>query len=77
MEPDEEYSVYVGARWPALLRSAVLLGCTVHEAEDLVQASLVKCYVSWDKVMRATDRDAYVYRVLVNTHRSNHKRWWR
>ncbi len=78
MDGDEEYSAYVGARWNTLLRAAILLGCPVQEAEDLVQAALVKCYVSWDKVSKAHDRDAYVYRVLVNTHTSNHRRlWWR
>ncbi len=78
VDADEDYSDYVSARWPALLRSAVLLGCSLHEAEDLVQAALVNCYVSWDKVAEAADRDAYVYRVLVNTHTSNHRRrWWR
>lgn len=77
VDADEDYSNYVSARWPALLRSAVLLGCSLHEAEDLVQAALVNCYVSWDKVAKAADRDAYVYRVLVNTHTSNHRRrWW-
>lgn len=76
MDADEEYSAYVGARWSALLRSAIFLGCPVHEAEDLVQATLVKCYVGWDKVRKAHDKDAYVYRILVNTHTSNHRRFW-
>lgn len=49
MDADEEYSAYVSARWSTLMRSAILLGCQVHEAEDLVRATLVKCYVAWDK----------------------------
>jgi RNA polymerase sigma-70 factor (sigma-E family) len=77
VDVDEEYSAYVAARWPVLVRSAVFLGCGVHEAEDLVQSTLVKCYVSWDKVAKASNQDAYVYRILVNTHRSNHRRSWR
>lgn len=76
MDADEEYSAYVSARWSTLMRSAILLGCQVHEAEDLVQATLVKCYVAWDKVRKAHDNDAYVYRVLVNTHTSNRRRFW-
>lgn len=75
MDADEEYSAYVSARWSTLMRSAILLGCQVHEAEDLVQATLVKCYVAWDKVRKAHDKDAYVYRVLVNTHTSNRRRY--
>ncbi len=77
MQVDEEYSAYVAARWPGLVRTAVLLGCRVHEAEDLVQSTLVKCYVSWDKVAKATNQDGYVYRIMLNTHRSNHRRSWR
>ena len=77
MDVDEEYSAYVAARWPVLVRSAVLLGCSVHEAEDLVQSTLVKCYVSWDKVAKASNQDGYVFRIMLNTHRSNHRRWWR
>ncbi len=77
MNVDDEYSAYVAARWPVLVRSAVLLGCSIHEAEDLVQSTLVKCYVSWDKVAKASNQDGYVYRIMLNTHRSNHRRSWR
>jgi RNA polymerase sigma-70 factor (sigma-E family) len=77
MERDEDFSQYAGAYWPILLRSAVLLGCSLHEAEDLVQVTLLRCFVSWGKVTRAVDRDAYVYRILVNCHRdSRRRRWW-
>ena len=68
--PDDEYTAYVAARWSTLIRSARLLGCSAHEAEDLVQAALVKCYVSWSRVAAADDPDGYVYRVLLNTRRS-------
>lgn len=65
------------ARWPALVRSAVLLGCNPQEAEDLVQTALTRCYISWSKVSKADDRDAYVYRVLTNCHiDSRRRRWW-
>jgi len=77
VDRDEDFSDYVSARWTALSRSAVLLGCTLHEAEDLVQSTLAACYASWDKVVKARERDAYVYRVLVNMHaRSRRRRWW-
>ena len=67
---DEEYTAFVTGRWVRLVRAASLMGCDLHEAEDIVQATLVKCYVSWSKVRRADDPDAYVYRILVNTLRS-------
>jgi len=67
---DDDYSAYVAARWSTLIRAARLLGCSADEAEDVVQAALVKCYVSWSKVSTAGDRDGYVYKVLLNTRRS-------
>lgn len=77
MDRDRDFSEYVSVRWTALTRSAVLLGCTPHEAEDLVQSALAACYASWDKVVKARERDAYVYRVLVNMHlKSRRRRWW-
>ncbi|MGY1723917.1 SigE family RNA polymerase sigma factor [Blastococcus sp. SYSU DS0533] len=77
MERDEAFTRYVDERWPVLVRSAVLLGCARPEAEDLVQTALVRCYVAWDKVGSAANRDAYVYRVLVNCHHdSRRRRWW-
>ncbi|TYP83823.1 SigE family RNA polymerase sigma factor [Blastococcus xanthinilyticus] len=77
MDRDEEFARFVDERWPVLVRSAVLLGCAPAEAEDLVQTALVRCYVAWSKVRGATNRDGYVYRVLVNCHHDSHRRRWR
>jgi RNA polymerase sigma-70 factor (sigma-E family) len=72
-----EFEEYVAARWPRLVRAAVLLGCTPHEAEDVVQTALTRCLVKWSKVQRADDRDAYVHRILVNTFIDSRRRMWR
>lgn len=66
MENDEDFAEYVAARRPRLIRAAMLLGCTTHEAEDVTQTALFRCYRSWSRVRRADDVDAYVYRILVN-----------
>lgn len=72
-----EFTNYIAARWTHLVRSAVLLGCNVHDAEDLAQETALKCYVAWDRVRRAANIDAYVYRILVNQHRDRRRRrWW-
>ncbi|WP_166133136.1 SigE family RNA polymerase sigma factor [Nocardioides ochotonae] len=76
MTRNDEFSEYVAARWPRLVRAAVLLGCSPAEAEDVVQAALMRCLVHWRKVERADDRDAYVHRVLVNTFASSRRRHW-
>jgi RNA polymerase sigma-70 factor (sigma-E family) len=77
MDNDSDFAQYASARWQILLRSAVLLGCSLHEAEDLAQVTLMRCYLSWSKVTHATNRDAYVSRVMVNAHRDAHRRRWR
>jgi RNA polymerase sigma-70 factor (sigma-E family) len=77
-ERREEFSGFVLATWRDLVRSAVLLGCEHHEAEDLAQATLVRCFLKWQHVERARDRRAYVARVMLNLHRqSRRRRWWR
>ncbi len=76
MGDEEEFSEYFAARWSRLVRAAVLLGCSLPEAEDLVQTALARCLVKWHRVQRADDRDAYVHRVLLNTFASARRRRW-
>lgn len=72
---DDDFAEFVAARYPALIRAAVLLGCG-DVAEDATQDALVRCYVSWSRVQEADDREAYVYRVLVNGIRRARRRRW-
>ena len=74
---DEDFAGYMRARWGDLVRTLVSLGCEPHEAEDVAQTALTRCYRSWDKVQRADDVDAYVYRTLLNCWATSRKRrWW-
>lgn len=74
---DEAFAEYVERSWPTLVRSAVFLGCRLDEAEDLTQTTLTRCYTAWPKVAAADNRDAYVYRMLLNCLRdSRRRRWW-
>jgi RNA polymerase sigma-70 factor (sigma-E family) len=74
---DEAFAVFVDAHWTQLVRSAVLLGCSEDEAEDLAQTTLARCYVAWSKVDQARDTNAYLYRILINTlSKSRKRRWW-
>lgn len=77
MTEDDEFAEFVSARWLRLVRAGVALGCSLHEAEDLAQATLLKCFVSWSKVTGASHRDAYVSRILLNAHRDSHRARWR
>jgi len=74
---DAEFSAYMAARQPALLRTAFLLAGDRATAEDLVQTALAKLYLSWDKVQNRESLDGYVRRILVNEHNSLWRRAWK
>ena len=65
-----DFAAYMAARQPSLLRTAYLLSGDRHTAEDLVQVTFAKLYLSWDKVQRRELVDGYVRRILVNEHAS-------
>lgn len=67
---DDEFASFVSARSGPLLRLAVGLTGSRAVGEDLLQTALTKAYVSWPKVRAAGDADAYVRRIVVNTHLS-------
>src|SRR3954453_12879544 len=74
---DAEVSEYMAARQASLLRTAYLLSGDRHTAEDLVQTSLAKLYLAWDKVQQRESVDGYVRRILVNEHNSLWRRAWK
>src|SRR3546814_1235269 len=67
---DAEFSAWMSARQPALLRTAYLLCGEHHGAEDLVQVTLAKVYLNWTKVHTREAIDGYARRILVNEHNS-------
>lgn len=71
-----QFEEYVAARGQALLRFAYVLTTDEHTAEDLVQAALTDAYRHWRKVSRAEHPDAYVRRIVVNTHLGWRRRHW-
>jgi RNA polymerase sigma-70 factor (sigma-E family) len=62
---DEGFVEFVEARYGDLLRIAYLLAGSPHEAEDLVQAALLRAMRGWTRV---DDPMAYVRRVMINHH---------
>jgi RNA polymerase sigma-70 factor (sigma-E family) len=72
-EADAEFCAYVGARQPALLRTAYLLTGDRHAAEDLLQTALTRTYLHWRRIRDGNAIDAYVRKVMVNERTS----WWR
>jgi RNA polymerase sigma-70 factor (sigma-E family) len=73
---DDEFEEYVVQRRAQLRRTAYLLCGDVHRAEDLVQTTLMKLYVAWPRVERAS-ADGYARRILVNSSIDESKRPWR
>lgn len=70
----DEFSRYVAERGPALLRIAKSLTNNHADAEDLLQAALVKTFLAWDRITHPRARDGYVRRAMVNTRISEWRR---
>jgi RNA polymerase sigma-70 factor (sigma-E family) len=71
---EEAFAAFVRARGDHFLRVAVLLAGAPAEAEDLLQAGLVKLYQAWPRLdVTGAAPDAYLRKILINTRRS----WWR
>ena len=74
---DAEFTEYLTVRQPTLLRTAYLLTGDRHQAEDVLQTSLAKLYLAWDKVHDRGAVDAYVRRIMVNENNSLWRRAWK
>ncbi len=68
----EDFEAFVAARYAALLRTAYLLTGDHHDAEDLLQQTLVKAVGAWGRI--TGDPEPYVRTILV---RQNVSRWRR
>lgn len=68
----DDFEAFVTARYGALLRTAYLLTGDHHDAEDLLQQSLIKAVGAWGRL--EGDPEPYVRTILV---RQNVSRWRR
>jgi RNA polymerase sigma-70 factor (sigma-E family) len=66
--PAEEFVEFAAAASARLRRMAFLLCGDWHAAEDLVQTTLAKVFVSWRTIRRHDAAHAYATRTLVNTY---------
>lgn len=74
---EDAFRAFALSRRPALRRTAFLLCGDWHQADDLVQTSLVKLYVAWPRVRAGEPPDAYVHRILVRCFLDERRRPWR
>jgi RNA polymerase sigma-70 factor (sigma-E family) len=72
-----DFESWLVAREPSLQRLAHLLTGDVHSAQDLVQTTLAKLYLAWDRLDDRDRIDAYARKILLNEHRSAWRRPWR
>lgn len=68
-----DFESWVPARGTAMLRFAHLVTGNAHDAQDAVQEALASACAKWDRISRVHDPDAYVRRMIANTHIS----FWR
>lgn len=73
---DGSFHEFMRSSSPRLLRLAWLLTGGASSAEDLVQETLERVYVSWPRI-EAGGTHNYARRVLVNLHTDSHRRRWR
>jgi RNA polymerase sigma-70 factor (sigma-E family) len=71
---DTEFSTYMHARWGQLVRLGFGLTGDRQLGEDLAQTALARAYVSWARVRRSGNPDAYVNRIMVNANRSRFRK---
>jgi RNA polymerase sigma-70 factor (sigma-E family) len=74
---EDEFTAFVVARQRALQRTAWFLTGDWAAAEDLVAEVLVKMWLNWSRIRRRDDPHVYACRVLLNTHASRARRFWR
>jgi RNA polymerase sigma-70 factor (sigma-E family) len=71
------FRAFAVSRRPSLRRTAYLLCGDWHQADDLVQAALVKLYVAWPRIRDQEQPDGYTHRVLVRCYLDERRRPWR
>lgn len=67
-ERDEAFTAFVADRGPRLLRYCLLLTGSQADAEDLLQASLLKAYLHWSRINEPAAAEAYVRSIITRTH---------
>jgi len=60
-----DFAAFMVARWPALVRSLVLLGHEPESADEAAVAGLARCQPSWDRVRDDGDVEALAYRAVL------------
>lgn len=71
----EDFEAFVAARYASLVRAAFVLTGDRHLAEDLVQATLLRCYPAWSRGA-PEHPEAYVRTAMVRLALRGARRRW-
>jgi RNA polymerase sigma-70 factor (sigma-E family) len=73
-QADEDFTEFVRAYSTRLLRFAEMLCGDRHQAEDIVQHVLMRCYPKWQRI--EGEPLGYVRRAVINRFMSQNRRRW-
>ena len=68
-----DFDTFVRSTYPGLVGVATALTGTLHDAEDMVQDTMLKAFVHWKRIRDYEHPQGWAHRVLVNRCRG----WWR
>jgi RNA polymerase sigma-70 factor (sigma-E family) len=68
-----DYQEFVTARGGQLFKVAYFICGDWHDAQDLLQTSLAKLYVAWNRIERGEGADAYARKILLRTYLSQRR----
>ena len=66
----QSFEAWARANGAQLRRAALLLTGNAHDADELVQDTMMRVYAKWPRIRDMENRDGYARRVLVNRHLS-------
>ena len=74
---EDDFTGYVGARWPSLVRTLVLLGCPIDLAPDVVTEGLARCRRGWRETAEHDDLEVVVHRAVLEAWDERRREsWW-
>ena len=68
------FDALVADQLPPLMRAALVLTGNAASAEDLVQSAMANAFLAWRQVLAAESPEAYLRRILINTHKRTFRR---
>lgn len=72
-----DFSAFAAARWPALVRTAILLGCPLPLAPDVATTALARLSGRWARLVSQGDPDVEALRLLLETWSETARGpWW-